>query len=419
MALMSPSRVYSFENFSKTNPRGQTPGDRLDAQFHDHHEAIRSTQESLRALQRSDGALANALITKDALSPTLVAELVGNVRAKTAPDADRAYAAAVAAKADAEIAARALREITGLAMQIQFNANRVTNGADSAVARALKAKAEIEQIAVKVEEDKLLTLRQQATIKAGAGESEAWAIASMQWAEHMPGTLPADTIANMDVTGDHWSARWWANQAGAAYGRLAEYYQGARTEPPTETASGDPLPPGALYYDLTTNTMMVWNGTDWLPIGGNPTKATTVTLDYKATAGQMNFPFSAPDLHGQTFFVSSSAPQPVEVFRAGARLTQDPGSGTIGQFTYTPRPTPSRSWARPPPSTRGSSSMSSGAPPIWRPVASSSMAPWTLISIPPPAIPAGRMAPEPHSSCAWPRMAPRSPPPRTPSLKST
>jgi hypothetical protein len=33
------------------------------------------------------------------------------------------------------------------------------------------------------------------------------------WAEHMPDMLPADTLANTGITGDHWSARWWANQA--------------------------------------------------------------------------------------------------------------------------------------------------------------------------------------------------------------
>jgi hypothetical protein len=33
------------------------------------------------------------------------------------------------------------------------------------------------------------------------------------WAEYLPGILPADVLANSAVTGDHWSSRWWANQA--------------------------------------------------------------------------------------------------------------------------------------------------------------------------------------------------------------
>jgi hypothetical protein len=40
-----------------------------------------------------------------------------------------------------------------------------------------------------------------------------WAEVSWQWAEHMPDTIPPNILAVMGITGDHWSARWWANRA--------------------------------------------------------------------------------------------------------------------------------------------------------------------------------------------------------------
>jgi hypothetical protein len=43
--------------------------------------------------------------------------------------------------------------------------------------------------------------------------AEVWAYASKDWAEHMPGTIPDNSVTVMDVTGDHWSARWWAHYA--------------------------------------------------------------------------------------------------------------------------------------------------------------------------------------------------------------
>jgi cytoskeletal protein CcmA (bactofilin family) len=40
-----------------------------------------------------------------------------------------------------------------------------------------------------------------------------YAVLSGAWAEYMPGTIPPNILAVMDITGDHWSSRWWANRA--------------------------------------------------------------------------------------------------------------------------------------------------------------------------------------------------------------
>lgn len=46
-----------------------------------------------------------------------------------------------------------------------------------------------------------------------AAVAEDWAAVSHEWAEHMPDTIPPGILADMAITGDHWSSRWWANKA--------------------------------------------------------------------------------------------------------------------------------------------------------------------------------------------------------------
>jgi hypothetical protein len=43
--------------------------------------------------------------------------------------------------------------------------------------------------------------------------SAASALLAQAWAEYLPGELPADTLAGTGITGDHFSARYWANHA--------------------------------------------------------------------------------------------------------------------------------------------------------------------------------------------------------------
>jgi hypothetical protein len=68
-------------------------------------------------------------------------------------------------------------------------------------------------------------------------EAEEWAVVSQAWAEHMPDTIPPNILAEMAITGEHWSARWWAKQAadqvqnpdapddGFVYGRMAHHWE--------------------------------------------------------------------------------------------------------------------------------------------------------------------------------------------------
>lgn len=43
--------------------------------------------------------------------------------------------------------------------------------------------------------------------------AQDYAVLSRAWAEYLPDTIPPNILASNDITGDHWSSRWWANHA--------------------------------------------------------------------------------------------------------------------------------------------------------------------------------------------------------------
>lgn len=168
---------------------------------------------------------------------------------------------------------------------------------------------------------------------AAQGVASDYAQVSMEWAEHMPDTIPPNILAINGITGQHWSSRWWANRAGSFFGGATAWmYLGAypSTNAPSQTPTGDPLQPGMLYYATDLNQGMVWNGSAWQPLG-KPVPAVTSALFYKATANQTVFPLTTADLFGNTFTLQTG--QGVAVYLNGVRLTPDDGSGTKGDYT--------------------------------------------------------------------------------------
>jgi hypothetical protein len=73
-----------------------------------------------------------------------------------------------------------------------------------------------------------------------------YAAVAQAWAEHMPDTIPPNILAEMAITGEHWSARWWAKQA--------QQYRGATV---SESALPDPQP-GQLWFDSVSCQLFVW-----------------------------------------------------------------------------------------------------------------------------------------------------------------
>jgi hypothetical protein len=51
--------------------------------------------------------------------------------------------------------------------------------------------------------------------------AQDYAVLSRAWAEHMPDTIPPNILAYNDITGDHWSSRWWAHQAAILFSQFS------------------------------------------------------------------------------------------------------------------------------------------------------------------------------------------------------
>jgi len=172
MTLTPPARIYSFESFVRANPRQTIPGDRLDAQFQELIDAIRNIQGVLAGIVRSDGELRSGSVKPESLDPKFKTDLFREITSELKD-------------------LRALVQATGEAAR-------------------LAREGAVEGQAVSVE----TSLLARATVLEQDGASAAaYAQAAKEWAEHMPDTLPADTVAIMGVTGNHWSSRWWAEQA--------------------------------------------------------------------------------------------------------------------------------------------------------------------------------------------------------------
>jgi hypothetical protein len=223
----------------------------------------------------------------------------------------------------------------------------VGNGVSQALARAESAKNEIdfaqERAAAQIglldakAEAVSRLLKQDIEVRTDWDDSssaaQAWADSSRLWAEHMPDTLPDNALKIMDVTGDHWSSRWWANQAANAFGMLTSLYLGAHPTPPLTNNNGGPIQIGSIYFDTDPppGQTMVWNGSQWVSLT-QPQRAMVSSLWYQAVAGQTQFPLTTADLYGHGYTISTTAPEPLTVYANGVRLMPDTGTG-FGDWT--------------------------------------------------------------------------------------
>ena len=158
----------------------------------------------------------------------------------------------------------------------------------------------------------------------GANATAAdYAQVSIEWAEHLPDTIPPNILAINSISGQHWSSRWWALRAANAFGMMAWWYMGAWPGPPPttpNTPTGDPIPPGAMYFDELLGVMLVWNGSSWVPLAQGAAAATTASLYYHATAGQTVFPLSVADRYGHTFAFNQTKTEGLFALINGVRL---------------------------------------------------------------------------------------------------
>ena len=308
-SIARPQKVYDFTAHARRQPTAPPPGDRIDAQLQNHADAITAVQLAVEKLVST----MPAALDLEAPAKAILA------KAEAAADEIRQASAHAAA-----IVGQAKLQLT----RVWAEADRARDLADRAEARLAAA---VEQFQVAPREVTLST----PTLYVNAGgpyagddkgataTSADYAQVSIDWAEHMPDTIPPNTLAINAISGDHWSSRWWANRSANAFGMLAWWYQGAWPQPgpPTtpNTPTGQPLPPGSIYFDTTLGVMMVWTGSTWVN-ASKPQAAATQSLYYLAAAGQTVFPLTVPDRNGQTFGFNQTSPEGLEAFVNGVRV---------------------------------------------------------------------------------------------------
>ena len=281
--MKKPSKVFSFTDQAARAPNEPIPGDRIDAQFQDHAAAISETQDALKDIRRDDGQLKNGLITKDTLAPDLVDDLTRDFKKAIKDDADQANARATEAQLAAQIALASQEEAERAAAEAKIAANEVAGGAGSALALIKDVTNTATSAAEKAEAHANQLQESENDAKYAAAVAYDYAIVAQAWSEHMPDTIPPNILAVMGITGDHWSSRFWANQASqivqeiakelaeaqALFSDFDKRYIGAYTLNPKTDRRGRPLEAGALYFNLQTLTMYVWDGKHWNELTGS------------------------------------------------------------------------------------------------------------------------------------------------------
>jgi hypothetical protein len=325
-------RVFSFSDWYSGHPGSPPPGDMLDASFDAQDNKINELSVLVDSVLRSDGVIRNAAVSRDSLAPDVLPFLVDKIALQVKTSAESAESAA----SEALSAGIQARNAAGMAESAKTAAEsaqlQILDAKNAVLGQILAIKSRTEEIfaAVTATEADLLTMDED--WQTSRAEAEAWARSSALWAEHMPDTLPDNAVKIMDISGDHWSSRWWANRADNAFGRLTDLYLGAWADPPTTNLEGGPIETGSIYYDTDDGQPYVWDGNSWVPFW-SPGRSVSTSLWYRATAGQTVFPFSVPDQNGNTFTFNATHPEGSEVYLNGIRLTPNYGSSAEADYS--------------------------------------------------------------------------------------
>jgi hypothetical protein len=315
-----PEKIVPFES-------GPVAAHDIGRQFAEHAKSVSNVIDFLKTVVRDDGVIKNGSVGPQQLAPELpeiiAKRAVGAVSDLLASVRQSASQAAVSAE---EV--RALQaQIEALRRGIEISAQAMARAAEEVRERLLNIEYEVDARVAQILGTGVLGPNAggfYATDEQSAGPlAQDYAQVSIEWAEHMPDTIPPNILAINAITGDHWSSRWWANRSANAFGMLAWWYQGAWPQPgppsTPNTPTGQPLPPGSLYFDTTHGVMMVWNGSTWVSASA-PQKGVTASLYYLASAGQTVFPLSVIDRNGKTFAFNQTAPEGVQAYVNGVRL---------------------------------------------------------------------------------------------------
>jgi hypothetical protein len=287
----------------------------MDADYDNTNTALSQTLSWVATSLNTDGSLKAGSVGQSQMVSGLFDDIAQGIIDEVQPLVDQAqsFASAAAGSSTTAQAAATAADVSNTAAQ---GAASVASGAQTAAVQASSAAQGYASTAQTAASD----AKNAANDAAGdLALAEDYGVLTQAWAEHMPDPIPPNILAVMGITGDHWSSRWWATKAENAFGYLTSLYLGVHPVPPTTTATGDPIPLGGIYYNSTTHQVYVWDGTQWQTFWA-PTKAYTLSLSYLLTAGQTQIHLNTADLGGQSFTLSATEPEPLDVYLNGVRL---------------------------------------------------------------------------------------------------
>jgi len=325
-------KIFDFGDWARSHPTEPPPGDMLDAQFEEIFRHLDRRDERIDAALRHDGVVANGAVQESSLSADLRRNLTAELQNAVKTDVETVRSALKAAESAKKDTQTALKKAQQAAGQVKQAADTVSGARDIALEQLTSAIATAEALIRRIDQVTPFLTNAQNDAKLAENTAYDWAVVSNDWAEHMPDTIPPNTLKMMDISGEHWSARWWANRADNAFGRLTDLYLGAWPEPPTTNLEGGPIQVGSIYYNTETGQTYVWDGTSWNALWA-PQRAATAHLTYvAATDGVTAINLTTMDVNGDTFALNQSQPEGLEVHINGVQLVQTLGGG-FGDYT--------------------------------------------------------------------------------------
>ena len=204
-----PVRAYSFTDWQVNNPTAPPPGDRLDAEFDRANGAISQTLDWVGTSLSTDGTLRAGIIGESQLVPGLFDDIADDAVEQVQPLVDQAGASAT----QAFNSATAAQSYSTLAGASATRADQAATDAETAATTAQGAANGAQDSAAAAASSAVDAANSANHADGSEAVAEAYADVGMAWAEHMPDIIPPNILAVQGVTGDHWSSRWWANQA--------------------------------------------------------------------------------------------------------------------------------------------------------------------------------------------------------------
>jgi hypothetical protein len=204
-------RIFSFSDWSVSHPNQPPPGDMLDAQFTEIIDRVDVWEDRIRSVVTEDGKVAHGAITEHSLTPGLAKQLEDDIALKIQPAMDALAVAMTLASQLRVQTARDAKEARDAAIVVGGSLAELKDRRDIALEDVNAALITAQELIAAARQAQDGWTNAQKDAFAGEQTAQNWAVASMDWAEYMPGPLPSDIIAMMGITGDHWSSRWWAN----------------------------------------------------------------------------------------------------------------------------------------------------------------------------------------------------------------